>query len=75
MPPPASSARASRSPSPALRWPQVRVDGRLVRTVRVTRAAVVPLVLRPGRHVVRVGYLGSPTTTAASVTRVVRVRR
>jgi hypothetical protein len=53
----------------------VEVDGRVERQLVVTDgSAVVELRFRPGRHVLTVRYLGSPTVSGATVVQTVRVR-
>jgi hypothetical protein len=53
----------------------VELDGQVERELEVTDgSAVVALRFRPGRHVLTVRYLGSPTVSGATVTQVVRVR-
>ena len=62
---------------PALGTVVVRVDGRVERRLVVTdgSARVNLRFGRPGRHVVTVRYLGSPTVTSDAVVRIVRVHR
>jgi hypothetical protein len=56
---------------------EVRVDGKLVRTVALADdgTAKVALRLGQGKHQVVVTYLGSPTVGTAGATVKVRVRR
>jgi beta-xylosidase len=56
---------------------QVRVDGKLVRTVTLAGdgTATVTMHLEKGKHRVVVTYLGSPTVGTATTTVTVRVRR
>jgi len=56
---------------------EVRVDGKLVRTVTLAGdgTATVALRLGKGKHQIVVTYLGSPTVDTAAATVRVRVRR
>jgi hypothetical protein len=72
-----SIALSARPDVPALGTVVVRVDGRVKERLVVTNgsAGVTLRFGRPGRHIVTVTYLGSPTVTGDRVERVVRVHR
>ena len=54
----------------------VRVDGKLVRKVRLDDGkAVLRLAFKPGKHTLKVSYAGSSSVAASSVRKKLRVRR